>query len=207
MSSKITINLLQAELLPKKQLLTLERVLISWGAMLVIMLAVVFIINYQLQQQTVAQITLKKRAVEQELLQSQLQEQVGKNKAGAAFIDKLALLKLLIANKQALHYKLTNNDSTYVIGFAKAMSDLSAMHSRDISLQRMHISHDEMMFSGMAKSPEAVPAWLAQFESSPVLAGKVFSYFKLSENESSFTDFVVSTSPVLDAKPLLAGEE
>ena len=99
-----------------------------------------------------------------------------------------------MANKEALHKELTNPNTTYVAGFAKAMNDLSNMHSANISLQKVVINHNEMMFSGMARTPEAVPAWLALFESSTVLSGKAFSHFSMQENDSNFTDFVVSTT-------------
>lgn len=63
-----------------------------------------------------------------------------------------------------MHEKLTNGNNTYVAGFAGAMNDLAQLHHQDIRLEVININNDDMTFSGIALSPEAVPAWLAGFE-------------------------------------------
>jgi cell division protein FtsL len=193
---KNTINLLQAELLPKQALLTLKRVVISWGVIVLVLFLGIFISQYQLYQNQAQLKQITKVNAEQKNKLADLEYRVSQHKPKQQLVSKLATLKLLIANKKNLHRELTNTNSTYVAGFAQAMTDLSLMHSKDISLQQVSISHDEMTFSGMARAPESVPAWLAQFESSSVLSGKVFSHFSLTENDSDYLDFVVSTNRV-----------
>jgi cell division protein FtsL len=195
-NGKNTINLLQAELLPKQALLTLKRVVISWAAVALVLLLGIFISQYQLHQHQneLAQLTNTNTAQKSKLID--LEEKVIKHKPRQQLVSQLTTLKLLIANKKNLHRELTNSNSTYVAGFAQAMTDLSLMHSKDISLQQVNITHDEMTFVGMARSPESVPAWLAQFEISSVLSGKSFSHFSLVENDSDYLDFVVSTKQV-----------
>ena len=196
--AKNTINLLQAELLPKQALLTLKRVVISWGLLLVLMLAVAFFTQYQSNQLTEQQLKQQTIKSNQNSLLSDLEAQLRQNKADSSFSDRLALLKLMMVNKQALHRELTNENSTYVAGFAKAMTDLANMHSNNVSVERVAINYNDMVLSGMARTPEAVPEWLAKFESSTVLSGKVFSHFNLMENDDHFTDFVVSTRNSLE---------
>ena len=96
-------------------------------------------------------------------------------------------------HKNALHTKLTDTKLTFVSGFAMAMDELSAMHHKDIRLQGVNIRNDNMHFSGLAKSPEAVPAWLDGFQQSKLLSGKSFVGFKLSKNKDNITEFVVSS--------------
>lgn len=191
---KHSINLLQAELFPKQALLTLKRVVLSWFLLVITMISAVIFTQYQITVRSNELVVIENIKNKQNQLVSQLENQLIEHKPDSELANKLATLKLLITNKNALYKELTNENSTYVAGFAKAMTDLSDMHSTNVSLQRVVINHDQMTFSGMAKSPESVPAWLAQFESSTVLSGKVFSHFRLSENDSNYTDFVVSTT-------------
>lgn len=194
LSSKNSINLLQAELFPKKALLTLKRLIASWSLIASIMILAVVMSQYQLNKSSAELTVQKKTKAKQDNELAILEKKVRQNKPAYQLVKKLATIKLLMANKQAIYKELTNPNTTYVAGFAKAMNDLSNMHSANISLQKVVINHNEMMFSGMARTPEAVPTWLALFESSTVLSGKAFSHFSMEENDSNFTDFVVSTT-------------
>jgi hypothetical protein len=80
-----------------------------------------------------------------------------------------------------------------VAGFASSMTELSLMHHKDISLQHVNITYQDLTFSGVARTPEAVPAWLAKFETSKFLSGKSFINFSLNENEQKLTEFLVSS--------------
>ena len=194
MMNKNSINLLQADLFPKEALLTLKRVVVIWLTTLATLLLVAFVSqHYATSQASTVQSLQSNQTIKNNEL-AELEVKVRQNQADSQLVDQLNTLKLLITNKQALHQELTNSNTTYVAGFAKAMNDLSNMHSANISLTKVIIEHNDMTFSGMARTPEAVPAWLALFESSTVLSGKVFSHFKMSENDSNFTDFVVSTT-------------
>jgi hypothetical protein len=73
------------------------------------------------------------------------------------------------------------------------MTELSMMHHKDISLQHVNITYQDLTFSGVARTPEAVPAWLAKFETSKFLSGKSFINFSLNENEEKLTAFLVSS--------------
>lgn len=190
---KYHINLLQAELLPEKLLLTLSRVVITWSVVLLLMIAWVIASNYTQQN-----LSTKLKVVQQKNTQSTKQLEILTNELNSRKVDsqlaqQLETIKLLMINKQALHAKLTDPNQTYVSGFATAMSELSQMHRKDIRIQAIHLSNEQMTFSGLALSPEAVPAWLAGFENSPLLSGKSFEHFQLSENEQSITEFMVSS--------------
>ena len=198
--SKNTINLLQPELYPKEAFLTLKRVVISWAVVFVVMLASVLFSSNQINERTEEQLSLQKTKSQQTKLLTDLENKIRKNKPAQALVVKLSTLKLLMENKQALHSELTDNNTTYVAGFAKAMTDLSQVHNRNVSLSQVTIAHNDMTFIGMARTPDAVPQWLAQFESSPLFSGKVFSHFSLIENENNYIDFVVSTKRVEVAK-------
>jgi len=199
--NKYQINLLQAELLPEKAALTLKRAVILW--VLVLALMVAWAIDSHYTQQFLA---TKLSMVQQENSNrtkqlENLNNALNNRKVSSELTEQLETIKLLMINKGALHTKLTNPNQTYVAGFAAAMKELSEMHRKDIRLQAIHINNEQMTFSGLALSPEAVPAWLAGFENSLLLSGKSFEHFKLSKNEQNITEFVVSSKNAQEMQP------
>lgn len=191
--NKYSINLLQPELLPEKVLLTLPRVVLLWVTAFTLMLAWGVVTSFQHQTLQEKLTILKKEKVKQDKLLSNLTTQLTSRKVDNHLVEKLETIKLLINNKKAINEKLTNPNKTYVAGFAIAMNELAELHHKDIRLQSININNDNMTFSGLALTPEAVPAWLAGFENSLFLSGKLFSHFKLSENEQHITEFMVSS--------------
>lgn len=192
-ANKYSINLLQPELLPEQVLLTLPRVVLLWVGAFILMFGWGVVTDFQHQSLQEKLNILQKEKVKQDKLLASLTTQLTSRKVESKLADKLATIKLLMSNKQALHGKLTNPNKTYVAGFAMAMNELAQLHHQDIRLQTININNDDMTFSGLALTPEAVPAWLAGFENSLLLSGKTFSHFKLSENEQHITEFMVSS--------------
>ena len=192
-ANKYSINLLQPELLPEKVLLTLPRVVTAWCLVLLVMVGWVALTDYNQQD-------LKKRltALQQENNRHTKQletftAQLSARKVDSQLADRLSTIKILMGVKQALHAKLTNPNIMYVAGFSTAMDELAQLHHQDIRLQAININNENMTFSGLALTPEAVPAWLAGFENSVLLSGKSFAHFKLSENKENVTEFMVSS--------------
>jgi hypothetical protein len=192
-TGKLRVNLLQAELLPETALLTLPRVVIVWCIVFFVM--VIWAIQTHYTQSTLKknQMILKQTNAQYTEQLNVLTTQLAARHVDTLLTEKLNNLKLLMNNRQALHGKLTNPNKTYVLGFSSAMDDLAILHHQDIRLEVIDINNDNMTFSGLAFTPEAVPAWLAGFESSTLLSGKSFSHFKLSENEQGITEFIVSS--------------
>jgi Tfp pilus assembly protein PilN len=191
--NKYSINLLQPELLPEQVLITLPRVVLLWITVFILMLGWAIVTDVQQQTLQEKHSVLQKEKVKQDDLLTSLTTQITSRKVDRQLVDKLATIKLLMRNKQALHERLTNINKTYTSGFAIAMNELAELHHQDIRLQTININNDNMTFSGVALTPEAVPAWLAGFENSLLLSGKSFSHFKLSENEQHMTEFTVSS--------------
>jgi len=194
MMDKVSINLLQAELIPKQPLWTLKRVFILWGFAFVAMFSWMLLTQSQEQKLRNEHNTLKQTKADNDRYLAVLEAKVAENKADAVLVEKLATLKLLLVNKSSLHTQLTDVSSTYTAGFSSAMTELSQLHHKDISLQKVNMKADSLVFSGLARKPEAVPTWLAAFEQSTFLSGQSFGYFNLAENEQKLTKFTVSSS-------------
>jgi Tfp pilus assembly protein PilN len=192
--AKHSINLFQADLQTVKALWTLKRVVSLWGTTLVVMLGLIFIIQLQVSNLTTEFATVKSFNSQQKLQLKNLELAVSNNRQDTELLAQLNTIKLVIANKQYLHQQLTDPTQTYSAGFSKAMEELAALHNNNISLQKVNIGHGNMTFSGLARSPDAVPNWLSGFESSTFLSGQRFINFSLMENEQKLTEFVVSSA-------------
>jgi Tfp pilus assembly protein PilN len=194
---KLSINLLQAELIPEQPTWTLKRVAFLWAATFLFMFAWMLYSDHQLSQVTNDFNTVNLKQQQNEMLLADLEHQVNQNKADPLLQEKLATVKLLLVNKKALHKQLTDSSSTYAAGFSVAMTELSELHHQDVSLQKVQMNSDKMTFSGIARKPEAVPAWLAAFDKATFLSGQSFKHFSLSEieneNKNAVTQFTVSS--------------
>lgn len=194
MTAKHSINLLQAELFPEQPLLTLKRVAISWLILLTLMIlwSVVTEINYKKSAAIYDKLLQEKQ--QKSTLVQQLETELQNRQVSPDLTKKLEAIKLVMLNKDALLSKLTDSNETFAGGFVMAMNELSAMHHKDIRLQTISINSSDMTFTGLARNPQAVPAWLAGFEKSHLLSGKAFVQFKLARNEQNITEFVVSSA-------------
>ena len=195
MTTKNNINLLQAELFPEKPLLTLPRVVGVWLGLLSLMLIWVVVTELNYNQSAATYNVLLKEQQQKQKLVKQLESQLKNRQVSPTLQRDLDTMKLVMQHKNALLNKLTDSNETFAGGFVMAMNDLSAMHHKDIRLQTISIDAQNMSFSGLARTPQAVPAWLAGFKQSRLLSGKAFIQFKLSKNEQNITEFVVSSLP------------
>ena len=193
MAAKRNINLLQPELFPESPLLTLPRVAATWLGLLLVMITwlVITEINYSQSAEKYDALLVEKQ--QKTKVSKALELQLQKRGASSALIQNLNTLKLVMQHKTALLSKLTDSNETFAGGFVMAMNDLSAMHHKDIRLQTISINSTDMKFTGLARNPQAVPAWLAGFKNSRLLSGKAFINFKLTKNEQNITEFIVSS--------------
>jgi Tfp pilus assembly protein PilN len=191
--AKNSINLLQQDLLPKQVLVTLPRVVMLWCLALVFMLSWTFFDHYQVTELTAKYVALSQIKTNQDNQLAQLEDKLKANTADVKVLEELAMLKIVLKNKSVLLNELTDRTHTSVAGFASSMTELSLMHHKDISLQHVNITYQDLTFSGVARTPEAVPAWLAKFETSKFLSGKSFINFSLNENDQKLTEFLVSS--------------
>ncbi|MFT5812805.1 MAG: hypothetical protein ACI9VT_000542 [Psychroserpens sp.] len=193
--AKHSINLLQADLLPAQALWTLNRVVALWITALVVILALIFIVQRQVNNLNAEFATINSLNSAQASQLAKLESAISNNRQDTKLLKELNTIKLVIANKKYLHKQLTDPTKTYSVGFSSAMVELAELHDKNISLQRVNFGNGNMTFSGIARTPDAVPNWLSGFESSTFLSGKRFINFSLTENEQKLTEFVVSSAP------------
>lgn len=192
---KSSINLLQAELKPKKQFITLNNFALIW---LFVTATMVVVAGYTHWQSTSLTAKASKLQRQNQQLNSQLttlKQRHANHKANNELVAELDTLKSLIKNKRYLHSHLTNTEDSYIAGFAAAMTEFSELHDANISLQHILINENQMTFAGLARNANAVPTWLTNFEKSKVLSGKTFQQLKMAEQEDGkLIEFSVSSN-------------
>jgi Tfp pilus assembly protein PilN len=193
MPAKHSINLLQAELYPQQALLTLNKVAMVWLALLLIMASWAFVTQLSLSQSANKHQALLQIKNQKQALSEQLEKQLADKQISPALLKKFDEMKHVLSRKKALFAKLTDSNQTFSGGFVMAMNDLSNMHNQGITIQTISINGQGMKFTGLAKKPQNVPAWLNGFEKSRLLSGKGFANFELAQNEQGVTSFVVSS--------------
>jgi 23S rRNA C2498 (ribose-2'-O)-methylase RlmM len=124
---------------------------------------------------------------------ARLENELEAHKPSNKLKDKVELLTVILNNKTHLYKELTDTTKTQVAGFAQSMTELSQNHHKGISLSAVRINNDAMVFSGLTKNPQSVPAWLAGFENSTFLSGQRFINFVMQENEDQVIEFRVSS--------------
>lgn len=198
MTQKYRINLFQDELIPDTPLLTLPRMLWLWLIVGLMMFGLASMLSYQESSLGSQAFDMQSQKRQQDEKIEELKLAMANHKPSAKLTAKLQTLQDLIANKKNVYGYLTNTEESYIDGFAKAMSDLALVHSRNISLTKISIDEQHVSFVGVARSADAVPAWLSKFEQSKVLSGRLFNHFELSENENNLIEFSVSSNSQLE---------
>jgi Tfp pilus assembly protein PilN len=193
MPVKQSINLLQAELYPQQALLTLNKIAMVWSALLIIMVSWAFMTQLSFSQSAIKHQALLQVKNQKQALSEQLEKQLANKQVSPALLIKFDEVKHMLSRKKTLFAKLTDSEQTFSGGFVMAMNDLSSMHNQGITIQTISINGQGMKFTGLAKKPQDVPAWLNGFEKSRLLSGKGFANFELAKNEQGVTSFVVSS--------------
>ena len=102
---KLSINLLQAELIPKQPLLTLKRVAVLWlGSLLVVSFFWWWSsIQHEQSIEQFKRLTAQQKVLNKE--QKNLEKRVSKNKVDARLEEKHEILVLSLKNKKSLQVK------------------------------------------------------------------------------------------------------
>jgi len=192
-TGKHSINLLQPELIPVKPLWSLKRVCIVWAVVTIAMIGWILFSQNQFKKADERYAQLKNEKIMLNEQMARLENELEAHKPSNKLKDKVDLLTVILNNKTHLYKELTDTTKTQVAGFAQSMTELSQNHHKGISLSAVRINNDAMVFSGLTKNPQSVPAWLAGFENSTFLSGQRFINFVMQENEDQVIEFRVSS--------------
>ncbi|AJR07364.1 MSHA biogenesis protein MshI [Photobacterium gaetbulicola Gung47] len=186
---QVGINFYSDALKPKLELLTLPNVVMSWVAITVVLAALAGWFSWQSYQQQ------QELAAEQQRLQQKSAE-LERTKAALAKhlpsqikVDVANGLEQHLAEKRAALEAIALHDSSLQVGYAGMMQQLSAAASGDISVQHLRVKGPQLNLEGLARTPDAVPAWLQEFRQYPSLSDRRFKLMTLGRNKQNIVTF------------------
>ncbi|EDP58123.1 hypothetical protein [Vibrio sp. AND4] len=183
------INLYPEFLKPKKNLLTLKNVVISWG----VAAALIFIsFGYLTWQNLGVADEIKIVKSRGEIMKSDLQHQQANLRKYQPNTNKLAAKARLEREVKAKRDSLKavgKYDDSQRTGYSGVMLSLAKLGSNNISLTTIHIDNTTLGLKGLARSPSAVPNWVSQFKNEISLVGRTFDDVKIGRNEDDTVTF------------------
>ncbi|MFD2178862.1 PilN domain-containing protein [Veronia pacifica] len=187
------INLHRVGMGQKPPWLTFEKMLAIW-AVTMFLLSVVF--AYQQWELTDASRSLLARAEQLKDLQTTSQDLTSKLSLRAPSEEKqrqLAQLKREMADSEQTLDAVASHDKASLEGFAGLFRDLSAAVRKDISVQEVHVAPDSLDIKGLASSPDAVPAWVTEFQTHRYLSQRAFESMTLDRKSDQLLEFSLKT--------------
>ncbi len=188
-SNALRINLYPDYLKPKKELLTLKNMLISWGVLAVIIFASYGYVTWQNSgiKEDIAIAKSKSNILKSEL--DHYQAQLRKHEPDANKIAAKARLEREISAKRDSLHAVGKFDSSQRVGFSGVMQSLAKVSSNEISLSEIKISNHTLNLKGLAKSPSSVPSWVNKFKNEITLVGRTFNDVTIGRNEKGIITF------------------
>lgn len=189
------INLYPKFLQPKKELFTLDLVVFSWAVLLVLMLSIYSVYNYQNSKlsQQLTEVNQQVNQLTNEL--SVLNKKMKEHKASPAKLAAVERLKQEVKTKQDSLRVMGRFEEQDKVGFSGIMNGLASINRKDISLSAIYIEKGQMSIKGLAKSPEVIPSWVQQFKTEMNLIGRNFESLSIGRDENNVVTFSLYSTP------------
>lgn len=178
---KQRVNLYQPVLFVQRQRLTLSRLLYLWFALIVVLLAVMFMLQQQLQQHT-AQLAEQQRQLntaQQEV--TMYQQALTQRQPAAALQQQHQLLQRSVQQKQQLLGYLSSQQQQAGLFYSPVLQHLQQIDRNELWLTSFSLQQHYSSFAGIALQPDAVPQWLAELSSLGYFQGQRFSQINLQQ--------------------------
>ncbi|OCH13220.1 MSHA biogenesis protein MshI [Aliivibrio sp. 1S165] len=188
-----SVNLYSDKFKPQINYFSLQNIVISWGVGLLLASAFVGYYQYQLSQlnENIAQLSSEDNRYQHDLVT--LNQRLESHKPSAAKLAAIKRLKEDVQSKKASLKVIDNFDDGMQIGYSGIMSSLTQLGKGNISLTKIHISGDNVSFTGFARSPDVVPNWVKSFENELHLVGRTFDQLEIKTDENGLVSFILNT--------------
>ncbi|MCA2417405.1 MSHA biogenesis protein MshI, partial [Vibrio chemaguriensis] len=192
-STNRRVNLYPDHLKPKKDLLTLKNVAISWGAAAAVILLSYGYVSWQSEglEDEIAIVKGKGDILKSDLDYYQVKlrkHQPDPNKLAA----KARLEREVKAKRDSLK-AVGKYDDSQRTGYSGVMQSLAKLGNQEISLSEIRINNNTLDLKGLAKAPSSVPSWVSQFKNEISLVGRTFDDVKIGRNEKDIVTFELKT--------------
>lgn len=187
-------NLYVAELQPKREQLSLNRVAASLGSLLLVIVLVGFGLNFYAGQQKIQTQRLQHEysQVQQQLTAKQSELRNAMN--NPELEQKIASIEDKLGERQRLLQQMKLVTETSEVSFAQLLEDVARADVEAIWLQRIVVANNQLTLQGKTANASALPQWLASFSQHASLSDRQFGVFELRDQEGSGAlDFTVGS--------------
>lgn len=181
---KNRLNLYQADMVPKLDLLSLSSVLVAWVTITSLLLivwgsAAWYGIGLK-EKYTQAQVTQRNLQKTVDNMQAEL-----KNRKPDAELEKLVEAKQKQLDRQErLLAEFAKREVVKQAGFSGLLSDLAAQSQGDLWLSEIAVDEVDMTMTGEVNTPEAFPVWMQRLAETNAFSGKTFDEARVYREEN-----------------------
>ncbi|CAH1581158.1 MULTISPECIES: MSHA biogenesis protein MshI [Vibrio] len=187
------VNLYPDFLKPKKNLLTLKNVAISWGVAAAVIFLSYGYVTWQSDgvEDEIAIVKSKGNIMKSEL--DRYQAQLRKHQPDTNKLAAKARLEREVKAKRDSLKAVGKYDDSQRTGYSGVMQSLAKLGSNNISLSEIRIDHNTLDLKGLARTPSSVPNWVSQFKNEISLIGRTFDDVKIGRNDDNIVTFELKT--------------
>lgn len=187
---KQQVNLYQHRLRPVRQPLALRRLLLSWTALVAVLLLATWLLQQHNQQRS-ALLEQQQQQLEQQLQQVALfQQALTQRQASAALQKQLQLVEQSVQQKQQLLSYLSQQQQQASQLYSPVLQHLQQIDSPELWLTHFSLAQQHSSFAGITLKPQSVPQWLDQLRELSYFRGQRFRQVQMQQlNENSAVSF------------------
>ncbi|MCG3730088.1 MSHA biogenesis protein MshI [Vibrio cincinnatiensis] len=187
------LNFYQSHLKPKKDYFSLATVSSVLVGVMVLMLAVAAVYQYQVMklEEQVKLAEQQSTALSSQL--SALKEQKARHLPSSHKVAAAARMKKEIAAQQASLNSINQFDHAQREGYSGVMEALAKLARRDISLTQIDIDPQRFDIQGLAREAKVIPYWIEQFQQELHLVGRSFERLIIGRDENDIVTFELKT--------------
>ncbi|MBY6187275.1 PilN domain-containing protein [Marinobacter hydrocarbonoclasticus] len=176
---KRRVNLYSPSLLPKRDRLTLPRLLLACAAVVVLSVLTAMLLRYQAStlDQQLAEAQAEQNRVSAEL--SQVTALLRAHQPRPDLVAQVEQARQRLEGFRRLADVLDRDELLTEPGFSSLMADLATSADNQVWLERFQLARDQVLLSGQARRAAAVPAWLDKLGQQPSLQGRAVSQLSI----------------------------
>lgn len=176
---KNTLNLLPDTLKPKLEILTIYTVFICMAFSFVIMFGVSSFMDHDKRQIAMELDTLRGEINRKTSVLNVINAELENRTEDPVLIQTTVMQEAELKQKKRLVAELQARDTLLTHNFADLLEALAEKHSTDLWLTSIKVMGGDMLFTGHADEPGALPQWVSKLSETDYFNGREFSRAKL----------------------------
>lgn len=193
---KITINLYQESLKPKKEYLTLKNVAIATALSLIMVFFWTGVIYYNNQTVISQSKALQSQISMAEETLNNYQQALIKHNDSATFMNQKNRLERELQVKSILLNEIINKQSGRAVNFHQVMKDLTEHHDHDLWLTEFMFNRDEVLFNGYTTASSSVTRWMTYLQATSSFKGREFKHLRVQAVDEQVLSFQAGTAHI-----------